>query len=88
MKLLIAVVQTADSSAVVQALIEHDFRVTKLASTGAFFRRGSTTLLLGVEEARLEEAIEIIREKASRPAEPAIKQGVIFVLPVSRFEQI
>ncbi len=88
MKLLIAVVQTADSNTVAQALIDRGFRVTRLASTGGFLRRGSTTLMLGVEDERVDEAVEIIREECSQPAEPAIKQGVIFVLPVSRFEQI
>ncbi|NPA92543.1 MAG: hypothetical protein GXO56_02555 [Chloroflexi bacterium] len=88
MKLLIAVVQTADSNAVADALIERGFRVTKLASTGGFLRRGSTTLLLGVEDDRVDEAVEIIRSECSQPAEPAIKQGAIFVLPVSRFEQV
>ncbi|HFC08765.1 MAG TPA: hypothetical protein ENJ54_02745 [Chloroflexi bacterium] len=88
MKMLIAVVQTADSNAVSQALIERGFRVTKLASTGGFLRRGSTTLLLGVEDEQVDEVVEIIRGECSQPAEPAIKQGVIFVLPVSRFERI
>ncbi len=88
MKLLIAVVQTADSNAVADAMIERGFRVTKLASTGGFLRRGSTTLLLGVEDDQVDEALEIIRAECSQPAEPAIKQGVVFVLPVSRFEQV
>ncbi len=88
MKLLIAIVQTADSADVANALLEKGFRVTKLASTGGFLRRGSTTMLIGVEDEQVDEVIEIIKGSLQTPSEPLVKQGAIFVLPVSRFEQI
>jgi uncharacterized protein YaaQ len=88
MKLLIAIVQTADSADVANALLERGFRVTKLASTGGFLRRGSTTMLIGVEDDKVDEVIETIKNSLPTPSEPAVKQGAVFVLPVSRFEQI
>jgi uncharacterized protein YaaQ len=37
--------------------------VTKLASTGGFLREGNTTLLIGVDDDKLEIAKDVIREK-------------------------
>lgn len=36
MKLILAVVQDQDSNRLLNALMEHNFRVTKLATTGGF----------------------------------------------------
>lgn len=64
MKLVIAVVQNDDADAVIDALLEHDFRATRLASTGGFLRRGNTTLLIGVEDAQIDTVLDLIREHA------------------------
>ncbi len=58
MKLIIAIIQNTDSDAVSQALVEGKFRITRIASTGGFFRRGSTTFVIGVRDERLDLAIE------------------------------
>ncbi|RXM59253.1 cyclic-di-AMP receptor [Clostridium tetani] len=62
MKLIIAVVQDDDASDLVDLLTENDFRVTKLATTGGFLKSGNTTLMIGVEEYRLKNAINFIEE--------------------------
>ena len=60
MKLIIAIVQDEDSSKLLSRLMQDGFGVTKLATTGGFLKAGNTTLLLGVEEERVDEAIGII----------------------------
>ena len=60
MKLIIAVVQDEDSSRLLSVLMQQGFGVTKLATTGGFLKAGNTTLLLGVEDTRLEDAIKAI----------------------------
>lgn len=62
MKLIIAIVQDEDVQLLVEDLMEHHFRITKLASTGGFLKAGNTTLLLGIEDERVEEALERIEE--------------------------
>lgn len=62
MKLIIAIVQHKDSSELINALTKKDFRVTKLASTGGFLRSGNVTLLVGVEEEKVDNVIEIIKD--------------------------
>ncbi|MCA1668502.1 MAG: cyclic-di-AMP receptor, partial [Thermomicrobia bacterium] len=49
MKLIIAVVQNEDADNVVDALLEAEYRATRLASTGGFLRRGNTTIMIGVQ---------------------------------------
>lgn len=65
MKLIIAIVQDEDAQRLVSELMEAHLGVTKLATTGGFLRAGNTTLLSGVEDDRLQEALEII-EKTCR----------------------
>ena len=60
MKLVIAIVQDQDSSMLVDQVTQNDFRVTKLATSGGFLKTGNSTLLMGVEEDRLEELLGII----------------------------
>ena len=60
MKLLIAIVQDEDSSKLLSKLMQSGFGVTKLATTGGFLKAGNTTLLLGVDDSRVEEAVHVV----------------------------
>ena len=60
MKLIIAIVQDEDSSRLLTILMNDGFGVTKLATTGGFLKAGNTTLMIGVEDERVEEAISTI----------------------------
>jgi uncharacterized protein YaaQ len=88
MKMILAILRDEDSENVSMALIKSEFRVTRIASTGGFFRRGSTTLLIGVSEERVDEAIQIIRQACSPPSESGGTRATLFVLNVVYFEQI
>ncbi len=66
MKLLICIVQDNDVNPLMEELVENEFRVTKLSSTGGFLKSGNTTLFLGVEEDQVEDALEIIRANCKR----------------------
>jgi uncharacterized protein YaaQ len=41
-------------------MMQQGFGVTKLATTGGFLKAGNTTLLLGVDDSRVEEAIHVV----------------------------
>ncbi|MCM2676488.1 cyclic-di-AMP receptor [Alkalicoccobacillus plakortidis] len=62
MKLIIAVVQDKDSARLSDALVKADFRATKLSSTGGFLKAGNTTFLIGIEDDKVKELMEIIKE--------------------------
>ena len=76
MKLVIAVVQDKDSNRLSNALIKEGFRATKLASTGGFLRAGNTTFLIGTEDERVNDALQVIksnckiREQMVTPVSP------------------
>lgn len=64
MKLLVFVTEHSVADSTIDALVEQGFRVTRLASTGGFLRRGNTTLLMGVEDNVIERAVSIVRRTA------------------------
>lgn len=88
MRLLITIVMDSTADKVAHALTEKDFRVTGIASTGSLFRRGYTTLLVGVEQGRIDEASETIRETilATREAIQAQKD-LILGIKIQDFER-
>lgn len=62
MKLIMAVVQDKDSNRLSDALVENDFRATKLASTGGFLKAGNTTFLIGTEDDKVDAVLKIIKD--------------------------
>ncbi|UTR12423.1 MULTISPECIES: cyclic-di-AMP receptor [Evansella] len=62
MKLIMAVVQDKDSNRLSDALVENDFRATKLASTGGFLKAGNTTFMIGTEDKNVEKVLTIIKD--------------------------
>ncbi len=88
MKLIVAIIRDDDNETVSQALIGAGFRVTRIASTGGFLRRGSSTLMIGVAVEKVDEAIQIIRDAIVPPVEPGMKRATLFVLNVENFTQL
>lgn len=88
MKLVIAIVKDSDAMDVSDALVENDFRMTRIASTGGFLRRGNVTLLVGVEPDQLELLFATIQAACREPDNPDEHKATIFVLPAEDFVQI
>jgi uncharacterized protein YaaQ len=88
MKMIIAIIGDHDNEPVTQALLQAGLRVTRIASTGAFLRRGNSTLLIGVEDERVEEAIEILRQNTTPATQEGAKRATLFVLNVERYLQV
>jgi uncharacterized protein YaaQ len=92
MKLILAVVQNTDADAVMDALVRAEHRVTRIASTGGFFRQGNTTLLVGVQDEQVGPVIDILRGICQRrtrllpvsvdPVEPMSVVGGYVEVPV------
>ena len=87
-RLIIALLRDADGEEVLKSLLDAAYRVTRIASTGGFMRRGNSTLLIGVEKEQVEAAIKIIREHSAPAIDPGLKRATIFVLKVDQFEQL
>lgn len=62
MKLVVAVVQGEDAERAVIALNDAGVGSTRVASTGGFLRQGNVTLLIGVDDSQVADALRIIRQ--------------------------
>ena len=89
MKLIIAVVQDEDSQKLISKLMKAGYGVTKLATTGGFLRSGNTTLLIGVDNEKIENAMGIIeqvcksrKQVATSPSPMAGATGMYVPYPV------
>lgn len=60
MKVIWAIISTEDASATISELYSNKFQVTKISSTGGFLKVGNVTLMLGVEDDKVDEVINII----------------------------
>lgn len=93
-KLIIAVVQNEDADAVVDALLEDEFRATRLASTGGFLRRGNTTLMIGADEEQVDTVLDLIRQHAHAGATGQAQQqstpaaATVFVLDLEEYQRL
>ena len=103
MKLIVAIVNYNDSNRVLNELSAHNFGVTKLTTTGGFLRNGNRTFLIGAEDDRVQEALDILKEKChSRkqyiaptdivsntyiPVEVVVGGATVFVLDVEQFQK-
>lgn len=88
MKLIIAIIRDEVNEPVLQSLIQADFRATRIASTGGFLRRGLTTLMIGVEDEKVDHAIDIIQEQSSPETHTKQRNATVFVLNVDQFLQV
>jgi uncharacterized protein YaaQ len=88
MKLIVAIVKDSDDAPVLTQLVSQGFRVTRVASSGGFLRRGNVTLLIGVEPERLQAAIDLLNNTCCPPAEPGQYRATLFVLDAPFFEQV
>ncbi len=62
MKLVIAIVHDDDAGELIRNLTETGYGVTKLATTGGFLKSGNTTLLIGVQEEKLNQVLDQIKD--------------------------
>ena len=62
LKKKVAIIGSEDADDLVYELNQNSFFVTKLSTMGGFLKKKSTTLMLGVDDERVAEAISIIRK--------------------------
>lgn len=69
MKLIVAIVNKDDSKTVNEELVKAGFVVTKLSTTGGFLMAGNVTLLIGTEEDKVDDCINIMAQFSSKRTE-------------------
>lgn len=87
MKLILAIVNNDDASAVQGRLTKEGYSVTKLATTGGFLMNGNTTFIIGTQDEKVDRAIELIGEGGKKrrqmvPSAPGNGVGVYTSFPI------
>ncbi|MCI2106519.1 MAG: cyclic-di-AMP receptor [Intestinimonas sp.] len=87
MKLILAIVNYDDVSAVTRALTKGGFSSTRLSTTGGFMMAGNVTVLIGVDEEKVQAVIDIVKEhshsrKQMIPATTELNYGYYPSMPV------
>ncbi len=88
MKLIIAITKDENSKDITDNLIAEDYRVTRIASTGGFLRRGVTTMIIGTEDENVDDVINIVRGNCEPIPDRTTRCTTLFVLNVEQFTQV
>ncbi|EGL35359.1 cyclic-di-AMP receptor [Parvimonas micra] len=90
MKLILAIIQDHIAQDVLNELSENKVRATKLSSTGGFFKKGNTTILIGIEEEKLDRVKEMILNisKNKETVDDKTANTVMFVLNMNQFIRV
>ena len=62
MKMILGILNTDDAPVVIQQLNKAGYFVTRLTTSGGFLRSGNATILVGVEDEKVQSVIDIIRQ--------------------------
>lgn len=87
MKLILAIINHDDAHSVIAHLTQGGYPVTKLATTGGFLQVGNVTVLIGVDDDKLEGAMEIIQKYSNSrrqviPTTSELGMGMYSAMPV------
>ena len=86
MKLLLSILDDKSAGKVADALVQRRFGVTRINTVGGFLKRGNATLLVGVEEGQVDEAIDLMR--GAYPGGSGEQNGPVFVLAVDKMQRL
>jgi uncharacterized protein YaaQ len=85
MKLIVAIVHHEDAGALVDGLLDREFRVTRLHSSGSFLKQSNATIIVGAEDDQVEPILEIVRATCTprtqivNPMPPIMEPGEFFM---------
>lgn len=77
-KLLVVITADDEADAVIRKLVERGYPATKVSSTGGFLRKGSATILSGVDAGDVDQVLGIIRTECQARTEYVPAQALPF----------
>ena len=87
-KMIMAILEDAESSLVMQALQGTGHPLALIDSTGGLLSQGNSTLIAGVDASDVDEVINLINCECSPNINPFKKRATIMVFSIEHFEQI
>jgi len=94
LKLAIAIIQDEYVTKVVKTLMSEKIRTTKLSSTGGFLKSGNTTLLIGIDNEKVDHLIELIKSQCKSTkvndgdSEITVGGANIFIMDIDQYLKI
>ncbi len=88
MKLVIGIINNDDANDLLAEITKASFQATKLSTSGGFLKMGNVTVLVGVEDDKVEQVVEIFKACCSRRTQmipttpPFLGEGFISASPV------
>lgn len=87
MKMVFAIINQDDTNKVVNGLMKNKYQVTKLSTTGGFLKGGNTTIMIGVDEEKVDDVIEVISKYSKKrkqiiPSSSELNSGFFPSVPV------
>ena len=85
MMLLVAVVHSDDAPGLLDALTKRAYRATRINTAGGFLKESNATILLGVEDAQVDEVLSVIqtscqtRTQYINPLPPVMEPGEFYM---------
>lgn len=85
MKLILSIVNRDDSNALVDALMRNGYRATVISTTGGFLREGNATILVGAEDEKVEDVLNLVKEGCHtrtqfvNPLPPVMEPGELYM---------
>jgi len=84
-KLVLAIVHNEDAGELVDALLQHEYRTTRLQSSGGFLKQSNATVVVGADDDKVEDVLGIIRDTCTsrtqvvNPMPPIMEPGEFFM---------
>ena len=83
--MVVAIVHAEDASTLTDALLDGEYRATRLHSSGGFLKQSNATIIVGVEDEQVEAVLSIIRDQCHsrtqlvNPMPPIMEPGEFFL---------
>lgn len=85
MKLVLSIVNHDDARGLLDVLMRQGHQATMVSTTGGFLREGNATILVGVEDEKVDEVLATIRENCHtrtqyvNPLPPIMEPGELYM---------
>ena len=85
MMLVMAIVHSDDAPGLLDALTKRGYRATRINTAGGFLKESNATILLGVDEAQLDEVLSLLqsncrtRTQYINPLPPVMEPGEFYM---------
>ena len=64
MKLIVAIVKEEHAGRAIAALMASEYRATRINTAGGFLKKGNATVLVGVEDDKVDEVLSLVKSRA------------------------